>query len=66
VGYAPAANGTAPGETWLQVATSGNDIVRFAIADQRGDGRPTTPTAVGCFTRTQFLPPACPLPAEQS
>lgn len=40
VGYAPAANGTAPGETWLQVATSGNDIVRFAIADQRGDGRP--------------------------
>jgi hypothetical protein len=39
-GYAPAANGIAPGETWLQVATSGNDIVRLAIADQRGDGRP--------------------------
>ena len=39
-GFAPAANGTAPGETWLQVATSGAEIVRLAIADQRGDGRP--------------------------
>jgi len=39
-GFAPAANGTAPGETWLQVATSGSEIVRMAIADQRGDGRP--------------------------
>jgi IPT/TIG domain len=35
-----AANGVAPGETWLQVTTSANDIVRIAIADQRGDGRP--------------------------
>ena len=39
-GFVPAANGLAPGETWLQVATSANDIVRLAIADQRGDGRP--------------------------
>jgi hypothetical protein len=39
-GFAPAANGTAPGETWLQVATSGAEIVRMAIVDQRGDGRP--------------------------
>jgi len=39
-GFAPAANGTAPGETWLQVATSGAEIIRLAIADQRGDGRP--------------------------
>jgi hypothetical protein len=39
-GYTPAANGSAPGETWLQVATSGNEIVRLGIADQRGDGRP--------------------------
>jgi hypothetical protein len=39
-GFAPAANGLAPGETWLQVATSGSEIIRLAIADQRGDGRP--------------------------
>jgi len=40
VGFAGAENGFAPGETWLQVATSGNDIVRLAVSDQRGDGRP--------------------------
>jgi hypothetical protein len=40
VGFASAQNGIAVGETWLQVATAGNDIVRLAIADQRGDGRP--------------------------
>jgi hypothetical protein len=40
VGWGPAENGYAPGETWLQVATSGNDVVRLGIADQRGDGRP--------------------------
>ena len=39
-GFAPAANGLAPGETWLQVGSSANDIVRIGIADQRGDGRP--------------------------
>jgi IPT/TIG domain-containing protein len=39
-GSVPAANGNAPGETWLQVSTSASDIVRLAIADQRGDGRP--------------------------
>jgi hypothetical protein len=40
VGFGPAQNGFAPGETWLQVATAGNDTVRLGIADQRGDGRP--------------------------
>lgn len=40
VGFGPAQNGFAPGETWLQVATSGSDVVRMGIADQRGDGRP--------------------------
>ncbi len=40
VGWAPAQNGFAPGETWLQVATAGSEIARIAIADQRGDGRP--------------------------
>ncbi len=39
-GSAPAQNGFVSGETRLQVATSGNDIVRLAVADQRGDGRP--------------------------
>ncbi len=40
VGWAPAQNGFATGETWLQVATAGSEIVRMAVADQRGDGRP--------------------------
>ena len=39
-GSAPGFNGYAAGETWLRVATSGADIVRLAIADLRGDGRP--------------------------
>ena len=39
-GFGPANNGSATGETWLQVASSGNDVVRLGIADQRGDGRP--------------------------
>lgn len=38
--YSPAADGQAPGETWLRISTSGGEIVRLAIADQRGDGRP--------------------------
>jgi hypothetical protein len=40
VGAAPALNGDATGETWLRVATNGDDIVRVGIADLRGDGRP--------------------------
>jgi len=40
VGAAPGLNGLASGETWLRVATNGDDIVRVAIADLRGDGRP--------------------------
>ena len=40
VGYAPALNGFATGETWLRVATSSDDVVRLGIADMRGDGRP--------------------------
>ncbi len=40
VGAAPGINGNAPGETWLRVATNGDDIVRIGIADLRGDGRP--------------------------
>jgi len=40
VGASPALNGLATGETWLRVATAGDDVVRLGIADQRGDGRP--------------------------
>lgn len=39
-GYAPAMNGLAAGETWLQVSATGDDQLRIAIADERGDGRP--------------------------
>lgn len=40
VGYAPGLNGLAAGETWLQITAASDDLVRIAIADQRGDGRP--------------------------
>jgi hypothetical protein len=40
VGIAPALNGSATGETWLQVTASADDTVRLGIADMRGDGRP--------------------------
>ena len=39
-GWTSAQNGLATGETWLQVATSGSEVVRMGITDQRGDGRP--------------------------
>jgi hypothetical protein len=40
VGAASGLNGYATGETWLRVATNGDDMVRIGIADLRGDGRP--------------------------
>jgi hypothetical protein len=40
VGAGPGLNGYATGETWLRVATSGDDMVRIGVADLRGDGRP--------------------------
>ena len=40
VGFGAGLNGLATGESWLQVAASGDDIVRLGIADERGDGRP--------------------------
>lgn len=39
-GWAPALNGYATGETWLQVTAGADDIARLGIADFRGDGRP--------------------------
>ena len=39
-GYAAGLNGQTTGESWLQVTTSGDDVVRLGIADERGDGRP--------------------------
>ena len=38
--FAPAQNDTATGVTYLEVTSRGSDIVRLAVADQRGDGRP--------------------------
>lgn len=43
IGAGPGMNGLATGESWLQVQSLGNDIVRIGIADQRGDGRPDYP-----------------------
>ena len=40
IANAPGLNGLATGETWLRVTTTGSDLVRVGIADQRGDGRP--------------------------
>jgi hypothetical protein len=40
IGAGPGMNGLATGESWLRVATAGDDMVRIGIADQRGDGRP--------------------------
>ena len=39
-GATPIVNGGQPGESWLQVTSLGDDIVRLGIADLRGDGRP--------------------------
>jgi hypothetical protein len=40
VGAAPGLNGNSTGETWLQVTSNGDDVVRLGVADMRGDGRP--------------------------
>lgn len=40
VGAAPGLNGNAAGESWLQVTSNGDEVVRLGIADMRGDGRP--------------------------
>jgi hypothetical protein len=40
VGSEAGLNGLATGESWMQVAAAGDDIVRLGIADERGDGRP--------------------------
>ena len=40
LGTAPGLNGFAMGETWVQVTTDFDNIVRLGVADMRGDGRP--------------------------
>ena len=40
VGAAPGLNGNSTGESWLQVTSAADDVVRLGIADVRGDGRP--------------------------
>ncbi len=39
-GAAPGLNGNSTGESWLQVSTDGDDVVRLGVGDMRGDGRP--------------------------
>jgi len=38
--FAPGLNGYAAGESFLSILSPSDDVVRFAIADMRGDGRP--------------------------
>ena len=40
IGAGPGLNGLATGETWLRVASAGDDLVRVGVSDLRGDGRP--------------------------
>jgi hypothetical protein len=60
IGAAPGLNGLAPGETWLRVAASGDDIVRIGIADQRGDGRPDYAYAGFLLYADTVTPPRLP------
>jgi hypothetical protein len=60
IGAAPGLNGLATGETWLRVATNGNDIVRVGIADQRGDGRPDYPYNGWVLYADTVSPPRLP------
>jgi hypothetical protein len=39
-GYEAGLNGLNTGQSWLQVAAGGDNVVRLGIADERGDGRP--------------------------
>ena len=65
VGFAGANNGNAVGETWLQVATAGNDVVRLAVADQRGDGRPDYVYRGWVLYADQVLPARVPVTGGQ-
>ncbi len=38
--WGPALNGDATGETYLEILSPSDDLVRLGIADMRGDGRP--------------------------
>lgn len=60
VGASPGLNGLAPGETWLRVAASGDDIVRIGIADERGDGRPDYAYAGFLLYADTVTPPRIP------
>lgn len=60
VGASPGLNGLAPGETWLRVAASGDDIVRIGIADERGDGRPDYAYAGFLLYADMVTPPRIP------
>ncbi len=60
IGAAPGMNGLTPGETWLRVTSLADDVVRIAIADQRGDGRPDYPYNAWVLYADTVSPPRLP------
>ena len=66
VGAAPGLNGYATGETWLRVATNGDDMVRIGVADLRGDGRPDYAYYGWVLYADTVSPRGCPHRAERS
>jgi IPT/TIG domain len=60
IGAGPGMNGLATGESWLQVTSIGDDVVRIGIADQRGDGRPDYPYDSWVLYADTVQPPRLP------
>jgi hypothetical protein len=54
-------NGLAAGQSWLQVAVSGSDVVRLGINDERGDGRPDYAYRAWVLYATGVSPQRLPL-----
>lgn len=66
LGWAPALNGYATGETWLQVTASSDDIVRLGSRTRAEMAVPTSLTTAGCSMPTPSSPRACPHPVDPS
>ena len=60
-GWAPPLNAYATGGTWLFVTPSADEIVRLAIADLRGDGRPDYTYNGWVLYADSIQPPRLPL-----
>jgi hypothetical protein len=61
VGFGAGLNGLAAGQSWLQVAVSGSDVVRLGINDERGDGRPDYAYRAWVLYATGVSPQRLPL-----